>query len=74
MGYVECARGPQINPVVMRSMNENREDALIFTGIGSLFTAIAAILLGYLMFATIFVFFSAFALAAALRNQWENRK
>jgi hypothetical protein len=30
---------------VMRPIDENRDDALIFTGIGSLFTAIAAVLL-----------------------------
>src|SRR3954452_22129690 len=44
----------------MRPIDENRDDALIFTGIGSLFAAIAAVLLGYQMFATIFAFFSAF--------------
>ena len=31
----------------MRPIDENRDDALIFTGIGSLFTAIAAVLLDY---------------------------
>src|SRR3954469_22388455 len=54
---LEC--GPQANLVVMRPRDENRDDALIFTGIGSLFTAIAAVLLDYRMFATIFAFFSA---------------
>ena len=49
----------------MRPIDENRDDALIFTGIGSLFTAIAAVLLDYPMFATIFAFFSAFAVAVA---------
>jgi hypothetical protein len=58
----------------MRPIDENRDDALIFTGIGSLFAAIAAVLLGYQMFATIFAFFSAFAVAVALRNEWEHRK
>ncbi len=65
-------RGPQAN--VMRPIDENRDDALIFTGIGSLFTAIAAVLLDYPMFATIFAFFSAFAVAVALRNEWEHRR
>ncbi len=60
--------------VVMRPIDENRDDALIFTGIGSLFTAIAAVLLDYPMFATIFAFFSAFAVAVALRNEWEHRR
>jgi hypothetical protein len=58
----------------MRPIDENRDDALIFTGIGSLFTAIAAVLLDYPMFATIFAFFSAFAVAVALRNEWEHRR
>ena len=49
-------------------IDENQGDALIFTGVGSLFTAIAAVLLEYPTFATIFAFFSAFALAVALRN------
>ena len=52
-------------------IDENRGDALIFTGVGSLFTAIAAVLLEYPTFATIFAFFSAFALAVALRNARE---
>ena len=56
-----------------RPIDENRGDALIFTGIGSLFTAIAAVLLEYPTFATIFEFFSAFALAVALRNAKEGR-
>jgi hypothetical protein len=51
-------RGPQANLVVMRPMDENRDDALIFIGIGSLFTAIAAVLLDYPMFAP-FLHFSA---------------
>ena len=63
-------RGPQAHLVVVRPMDENRDDALIFIGIGSLFTAIAAVLLDYPMFATIFAFFSAFAVAVALRNEW----
>jgi hypothetical protein len=67
-------RGPQANLIVMRPIDENRDDALIFTGIGSLFTAIAAVLLDYPMFATIFAFFSAFAVAVALRNEWEHRR
>jgi hypothetical protein len=67
-------RGPQASLVVMRPIDENRDDALIFTGIGSLFTAIAAVLLDYPMFATIFAFFSAFAVAVALRNEWEHRR
>ena len=66
--------GPQANLIVMRPIDENRDDALIFTGIGSLFTAIAAVLLDYPMFATIFAFFSAFAVAVALRNEWEHRR
>ena len=49
------------------------ENALIFTGVGSLFTAIAAVLLEYPTFATIFAVFSAFALAVALRNAKEGR-
>ena len=60
--------------IVMRPIDENRDDALIFTGIGSLFAAIAAVLLDYPMFATVFAFFSAFAVAVALRNEWEHRK
>jgi hypothetical protein len=48
--------------------DENRVDTLIFTGVGSLFTAIAALLLDYPMFAAVFAFFSAFALAVAVRN------
>jgi hypothetical protein len=67
-------RRPQANLIVMRPIDENRDDALIFTGIGSLFTAIAAVLLDYPMFATIFAFFSAFAVAVALRNEWEHRR
>jgi hypothetical protein len=67
-------RGPQAHLIVMRPIDENRDDALIFTGIGSLFTAIAAVLLDYPMFATIFAFFSAFAVAVALRNEWEHRE
>ena len=67
-------RGPQANLIVMRPIDENRDDALIFTGIGSLLTAIAAVLLDYPMFATIFAFFSAFAVAVALRNEWEHRR
>jgi hypothetical protein len=67
-------RGPRADLVVMRPIDENRDDALIFTGIGSLFTAIAAVLLDYPMFATIFAFFSAFAVAVALRNEWEHRE
>ena len=67
-------RGPRANLIVMRPIDENRDDALIFTGIGSLFTAIAAVLLDYPMFATIFAFFSAFAVAVALRNEWEHRR
>ena len=54
-------------------IDENRGDALIFTGVGSLFTAIAAVLLEYPTFATIFAFFSAFALAVALRDAREGR-
>jgi hypothetical protein len=42
----------------MRPTDENRGDALIFTGIGSLFTAIAAVLLQYPMFAAVFAFLS----------------
>jgi hypothetical protein len=53
---------------------DNRDDALILTGVGSLFIAIAAVLLGHTMFASIFAFFSAFALTAALQNAWENRR
>jgi hypothetical protein len=60
--------------VVMRPIDEDRDNALIFTGIGSLFTAIAAVLLDYPMFATIFAFFSAFAVTVALRNEWERRR
>ena len=41
-------------------IDENRGDALIFTGVGSLFTAIAAVLLEYPTFTTIFAFFGAF--------------
>ena len=66
-----CQAGPP--HVRRRSIDENRGDALIFTGIGSLFTAIAAVLLEYPTFATIFEFFSAFALAVALRNAKEGR-
>jgi hypothetical protein len=57
----------------MRPIDENN-DALIFTGIGSLFAAITAVLLDYPMFATVFAFFSAFAVAVALRNEWKHRK
>src|SRR4051812_40842755 len=53
---------------VMYPTNENQSEALIFTGVGSLFTPIAAVLLKYSLFAGIFAFFSAFALAVALRN------
>jgi hypothetical protein len=67
-------RGAQASLVVMRPIDENRDDALIFTGIGSLLTAIAAALLDYPMFATIFAFFSALAVALALRNEWEHRR
>ena len=67
-------RGPQANLIVMRPIDENRDDALSLAGIGSLFAAIAAVLLDYPMFATIFAFFSAFAVAVALRNQWEHRR
>ena len=56
-----------------RPIDENRGDALIFTGVGSLFTAIAAVLLEYPTFAAIFAFFSAFTLAVALRNAQEGR-
>ena len=52
----------------MRPTDENQGDALIFTGIGSLFTAIAAVLLEYPMFATLVAFLSVFALAVAVRN------
>jgi hypothetical protein len=52
----------------MYPTNENQGEALIFTGVGSLFTAIAAVLLEYWLFAGIFAFFSAFALAVAVRN------
>jgi hypothetical protein len=52
----------------MRPTDKNRGDALIFTGVGSLFTAIAAVLLEYPMFAAVFAFFSAFTLAVAVRN------
>lgn len=51
----------------------NKGEALIFTGVGSLFTAIAAVRLEYSLFAGIFAFFSAFALAIALRNAREIR-
>ena len=57
----------------MHPIDENRGDALIFTGVGSLFTAIAAVLLEYPTFATIFAFFGAFALAVALRDAREGR-
>jgi hypothetical protein len=67
-------RDRKANPIVMRPIDENRDDALIFIGIGSLFTAIAAVLLDYPMFATIFAFFSALAVAVALRNEWEHRR
>jgi hypothetical protein len=40
----------------MRPTDENRDDALIFTGVGSLFVAIAAVLLEYPMFAALFAF------------------
>ena len=53
---------------VMHSTDENQLDALIFTGVGNLFTAIAAVLLEYPIFAAVFAFFSAFALGLALRN------
>ena len=52
----------------MHSTDENQTDALIFTGLGSLFTAILAVLLEYPMFAAVFAFFSAFALGVAVRN------
>ena len=42
--------------------------ALNFTVIGSLFTAIAAVLLQYPLFATLFAFLSVFALAVAVLN------
>src|SRR4051812_48611630 len=58
---------------VMYPTNENQSEALILTGVGSLFTAIAAALLEYSHFAAIFAFFSAFALAVALRNARERR-
>ena len=58
---------------VMNPTNKNRSEALIFTGVGSLFTAIAAVLLEYSLFAGIFAFFSAFALAVALQNARERR-
>ena len=61
-------RVPLTDSVVMRPTDENRGDPLIFTGIGSLFTAIAAVLLEYPMFATLFAFLSVFALAVAVRN------
>ena len=65
---------PGNHPDVRRHpIDENRGDALIFTGVGSLFTAIAAVLLEYPTFATIFAFFSAFALAVALRYAREGR-
>ena len=54
-------------------IDENRGDALTFTGVGSLFTAIAAVLLEYPTFATIFAFFSTFALAVAVRDARKNR-
>jgi hypothetical protein len=54
--------------VRMHPIDENRGSALIFTGVGSLFTAIAAVLLEYPTFATIFAFFGAIALAVALRD------
>ena len=54
-------------------IDEYRGDALIFTGVGSLFTAIAAVLLEYPTFATIFAFFGAFALAVALRDARRGR-
>ena len=57
----------------MNPTNKNQSEALIFTGVGSLFTAIAAVLLEYSLFAGIFAFFSAFALAVALRNALETR-
>ena len=53
---------------VMRPTEDNPDDALIFTGVGSLFTAIAAVLLNYPIFAAVFAFFSAFALAVVMRN------
>jgi hypothetical protein len=55
-------------------IDENRGDALIFTGVGSLFTAIAAVLLEYPTFTTIFAFFGPFALAVALRDAREGDK
>ena len=63
-GAIEVRRHP---------IDENRGNALIFTGVGSLFTAIAAVLLEYPTFATIFAFFGAFALAVALRDAREGR-
>ena len=63
-GAIEVRRHP---------IDENRGDALIFTGVGSLFTAIAALLREYPTFATIFAFFGAFALAVALRDARERR-
>ena len=63
-GAIEVRRHP---------IDENRGDALIFTGVGSLFTAIAAVLLEHHTFATIFAFFGAFALAVALRDAREGR-
>jgi hypothetical protein len=57
----------------MNPTNKNQSEALIFTGVGSLFSAIAAVLLEYSLFAGIFAFFSAFALAVALRNARERR-
>ena len=37
----------------MNPTNKNQSEALIFTGVGSLFTAIAAVLLEYSLFAGI---------------------
>jgi hypothetical protein len=57
----------------MHSTDENQLDALIFTGVGSLFTAIAAVLLEYPVFAAVFAFFSAFALGLSVRNAQRGR-
>ena len=63
---------------VMSPTEDNEDDALIFTGVGSLFTAIAAVLLNYPIFAAVFAFFSAFALAVVmfetLRTAQDNHK
>jgi hypothetical protein len=55
----------------MNPTKQNQSEALIVTGVASLFSAIAAALLEYSLFAAILAFFSAFALVVALRNARE---